>query len=80
MILLWIVNFRSTGSAPKKKPLGGARTIRTPENVETVRQAVVTSLRHSAMKHAIALGISDWHVRRILHLDLGSHPCNMMVV
>jgi hypothetical protein len=79
-ILLWIANFRSTGSALKKKPPGGARTVRIPENVETVKWAVVTSPRHSATKHAIALGISDLSVRQILHVDLHFHPYKMMVV
>jgi hypothetical protein len=32
------------------------------------------------MKHAIALGISDQSVRRILHLDLQFHPYKMMVM
>jgi hypothetical protein len=32
------------------------------------------------MKHAIALGISDRSVRRMLHLDLHFHPYKMMVV
>jgi transposase len=56
-ILLWIANFRSTGSALKKKPPGGKGTVQTPENVENVRRAVVTRPHHSATKHAIALGI-----------------------
>jgi hypothetical protein len=71
---------RSTGSELKKKPPGGARTVQTPENVETVRRAVVTSPRHPAVKHATALGISDWSVRLILHLDVHFHPCKMMAV
>jgi hypothetical protein len=55
-ILLWMItNFRLTGTALKKKAPTGARTIWTPENVETVRRAGVTSLCCSATKHAIAL-------------------------
>jgi transposase len=69
-ILLWIANFRSTGSALKKKPPGGARTVRTPENVEIVRRAVLASPHRSAAKHAIALGISDRTVRRILNEEM----------
>jgi hypothetical protein len=80
MILLWIANFRSIGSALKKRLPGGARIVQTPENVETVRQAVVTSPCRSAMKHAIALGISDQSVRRILHLAWHFHPYKMVVV
>jgi hypothetical protein len=40
----------------------------------------MTSRRRYATKHAIALGISDWSVRRMLHLDLHFHPYKMMVV
>jgi hypothetical protein len=70
----------TTGSALKKKPPGGAQTIRTPENVEIVRWEVATTPRRSATKHGIALGISDRSVRRILHLDFYSHSYKMMVV
>jgi hypothetical protein len=52
-ILMWIANFRSTGSALKTKPPGGAGTARTPESVETARRAAVTSPRRSATKHAL---------------------------
>jgi hypothetical protein len=45
-----------------------------------VRQAVTTSPQRSAIKHDLALGISDWSVRRILHTDLKFHPYKMIVV
>ena len=34
-ILLWITNFRATGSALKRKYIGRPRTVRTSENVTT---------------------------------------------
>jgi transposase len=66
-ILLWVGNFRETGSALKHKSPGSARSARTPENTAAVRQAVTTSARHSAVKHALAVGIFDRCVWTILH-------------
>lgn len=37
----WIRSFEETGSAIKKKPPGRNQTFRTPENIETVRGAVI---------------------------------------
>ncbi|PSN56016.1 hypothetical protein C0J52_13723 [Blattella germanica] len=71
-ILLRIKNFRTEATAQKKKPPGDERIIRTPENIES-------SANHSAEKHAIALGISDQRVQRILQLDLKFHPYKMML-
>ena len=51
-ILLWTENFRATGSALKRKPPGRPRSVRTPENVQAVRQSVLKS--RSARKHASA--------------------------
>ncbi|PSN37642.1 hypothetical protein C0J52_25939 [Blattella germanica] len=65
--------------ALKKKPPGDVRTIRTPRNIQAVRQSVQTSPTRSAAKHAIAIGISDRSVRRILHFDLKFHPYKMVV-
>jgi hypothetical protein len=56
-ILLWVGNFRGTGSALKQKSCGRPRSVRTPDNIAAMRQAVTTSPRHSAVKHALALGI-----------------------
>lgn len=79
-ILLWVRNFRETACATKKKPPGKQRTVRTPENVERVRHAVLRSPRRSAVKQASALGISDRSVRRILHMDLHFHPYKIVTV
>ncbi|PSN55244.1 hypothetical protein C0J52_05854 [Blattella germanica] len=74
-ILFWVKNFRTGATALKKTPPGDVQTIRTPRNI----QAVQNSPTRSTAKHAIALGISDRSVRRILHLDLKFHPYKMMV-
>ena len=44
-ILLWVHNFHTTASATKKKQGGSARTVRTPVNVEAMRNAVEQSPR-----------------------------------
>ncbi|KAL4712382.1 hypothetical protein ACJJTC_001543 [Scirpophaga incertulas] len=74
-ILSWVYSFRECGSVAK--PRNGLQlTIRTPENIDRVRQSVLRSpRRRSARKHAVAMGISDTSVRRILHKDLQFHPC-----
>ncbi|KAJ4437439.1 hypothetical protein ANN_17583 [Periplaneta americana] len=79
-IFLWVRNFRETACATKKKPPGKQRTVRTPENVERVRHAVLRSPRRSAVKQASAVGISDRSVRRILHMDLHFHPYKIVTV
>ena len=78
-ILLWVENFRGTGSVSKKRR-GRPRTSRTPENIEAVRQSILQSPSRSARKHASALGISNRSVHRILHQDLHFHPYKMAVV
>jgi hypothetical protein len=60
-----------------KKLRGRPRTVRTQENVEAVRASIQQLPKHSACKHAMALGISSWSLRRILHADLKMHPYKM---
>ena len=79
-ILLWIRNFRQASSALKPKSPGRPRSVQTPETITTVRHAITTSPQRSAAKHALALGVSDRSVRRILHLDLKFHPYKIMMV
>lgn len=79
-ILSWIANFRNTASAMKIKPSGRPRSVRTPENIETVRQSVLQSPNRSARRQAMALAISDSSLRRILHLDLNFHPYKIVMV
>ena len=78
-ILLWVENFRGTGSVSKKRR-GRPRTSRTPENIKAVRRSILQSPRRSARKHTCALGISNHSVRQILHQDLHFHPYKMTVV
>ena len=79
MILLWISNLQATGSTLKRKSPGRPRTVRMPENVTAVRASIQQSLKCSTRKHAMALGISSWSLRRILHADLKLHPYKMML-
>lgn len=79
-INLWIENFRSSGSTLKRKPTGRPRSIRTPDNIERVRQAVLTSPHRPARRHATALHMSDRSVRRILHQELHFHPYKIAIV
>jgi len=78
-ILLWVSNMRATGSTLKRKPPGRPRSVRTPENVQTVRASIEQSPRRSSRKHAAALRISDRSVRRMLHQELGMHPYKMIL-
>jgi len=57
-ILLWVNNFRATGSVMKKKPPGPEKKVRTPANIERVRQALVRIPARSARRHAAELNIS----------------------
>ncbi|KAJ4451974.1 hypothetical protein ANN_03458 [Periplaneta americana] len=65
------------GAKLKNKPPGHQRRVRTPENVERVRQATLRSPDLSARRHSVSLGISNRTVRRILHDDLHLHPYKM---
>jgi len=42
-VLLWVRNFRETAFAAKRNPPGREPSIRTPENIEQLRQAFVRS-------------------------------------
>ena len=77
-ILVWVNNFRATGSALKRKSTGRPRTARTPENVAVVRASVQQSPRRLILKRAQALRLSERSLRRILHNDLQMHPYKMM--
>jgi len=79
-VLLWVRNLRETASATKRKPPGRELSIRTPGNIERVRQAFVKYPQRSANSNAIALRISDRTVSRILHENLNFHPYKMVMV
>ena len=76
-ILRWVEAFRSV---MKRKPLGLLLSVRTPENVDTVRRAVLASPRRSARLQALALGMSRRSLYRILHDELKFHPYKIMIV
>ena len=79
-ILRWIHILRTTGSIVKKKPPGPNKTVRTPENIERVRQALIRSPGRSARRHAREIRLSRESVRTILQKDFKFHPYNMYVI
>ena len=52
----WVRQLEATGSILRRDAHGQRRSIRTPENVEMVRAAIVQSPRRSASKHARCFG------------------------
>ena len=79
-ILRWVTSFRARGTIMKNKTPGPVANVRTPENVERFREAVVRSPTRSARRHAVELGMRESAVRKILQKDLGFHPYKMMIV
>jgi len=79
-ILRWIHSLRTTGSIVKKKPPRPNKTVRMPENIERVRQALIRSPGQSAQRHAREMRLSHESVRTILQNDLKFHPYKMCVV
>ena len=75
----WVAKFRSSGSTGAKRRVSPSK-VRTPESVEKVKISIERSPMRSASKHALALGMSDRTVRRILHRDLNFHPYKVAVV
>ncbi|PNF21840.1 hypothetical protein B7P43_G05966 [Cryptotermes secundus] len=64
----------------KRKPPGRPRLVRSPENVDTVRRAVLASPRRSVRRQALALGTSRRSLLRTLHEDLQFHPYKIITV
>jgi hypothetical protein len=71
-------NFEASGSTLKKKG-GSVKTVRTPENIAVVREAIERSPHRSARRHSVSLGLSEASVRRILHKDLHFCPYKIQV-
>jgi len=63
----------------KRKPPGREPSLRTPENIERLRQAFVRSPPRLASRNAIELRMSDRTVRQILLEDSNFHPYNMAI-
>jgi len=76
----WVQNFRENASVLKRNPRCRISTVRTPESVDKVRMAIVTSARRSVRRHSAAIGLSDASVRGILHKDLNFHPYKIAIV
>ena len=49
--MLWVQQFRPTGSALKPKPSGKSRNARTPDNVKRVKVSFMQSTFRLACKH-----------------------------
>ena len=54
-IKTWVWNFEATGSTLKKKG-GSVKTVRTPENIAVVREAIERSPRRFARRHSVSHG------------------------
>ena len=73
-ILRWVNALTTTGSLLKTKPPGPAITVRTPENVDRVREAITQSPMRSVRRHSKKLGLSQSTMQQILHKDLAFQP------
>lgn len=78
-ITRWARDFDNTGNVTSKFR-GGVRTVRTPEVIDAVRQAIQRSPQRSALRHSMALQISERSLLRILHSDLHFYPYKIQVV
>ena len=76
----WVKNFRKNASVLERKPRGRIPKVGTPQNVDKVRMAIVTSARRSVRRHCAAIGLSDRSVRRILHKALNFCPFKIAIV
>ena len=72
----WVWNFEAAGSTLKKKS-GSVKTVRTPQNIAVVREAIERSPQRSARHHCLSLGLSEASVWWILHKDL--HFCSYKI-
>ena len=54
--------------------------MRTPENIERVREGFDRSPHRSTVRHATTLGITPRSVRRILQNDLHYHTYKIQIV
>jgi hypothetical protein len=72
-IKIWVRNLEATGSTLKTNG-GSVKTVRTPENIAVVRDAIkrIQNPHRSARRYSVSLGLSEASVRRILHYHLSS--------
>jgi len=78
VIKTWVRNFEATGSTLKTKG-GSVKTVRTPDNIAVVKEAIERSPHRSARRHSVSLGLSEASVRRILHNNLNFFPYKIQV-
>ena len=79
-ITRWVQQFRATVYATNKKPSGRPRTVRIPDNIARVITALERSPTRSFRRQSQVLNISDRSVRRMLHLNMKSHPYKLQVL
>jgi hypothetical protein len=72
-ILKWVERFNATGKVTDQF-VGTQRTVRTPETVERLRQAVALGPTLSVRQQSLALNISRGSLFRILQEELKLHP------
>ena len=77
-IKTWVRNFEATGTTLKTKG-GSVKTVRTPDNIVVVREAIERSPHCSACRHSVSLRLSEASVRWILHKDLNFFPYKIQV-
>lgn len=78
-ILDWYHKFQNTGSVLTTYK-GSQKSVRTPENIERVRQAIDQSPQRSARRHSQSLNLSTRTVQKILHNDLQLFPYKVQIV
>jgi hypothetical protein len=78
-LLLWVSKWHQERSVKGSKPEGRPRSVHTPDNAERVREAMLQSPHRSARWQALALGLKDSSIQRILHKDLHYHPYKIQV-
>ena len=79
-IVRWANHFRTTASSLNEKSPGHPRSQWTPVRVEEAHQALIRSPHCSAVRHALALGMSPRSLQCIIHDDLKFHPCKIQIV
>ena len=76
-----IVNkFKSEGSVKESRHIGGPRYVRTPQNVEKLREKLAQSPRTSISKLSQQLNISPTTVQRMLKEDLKMYPYKVQML
>ncbi|KAK9721739.1 hypothetical protein QE152_g20740 [Popillia japonica] len=78
-ILAWFWKFQQTGSV-RNQFVGSSRTVRTPANIDGVREAVERSPARSTRRQSQALNLSNTTLRRIMHKYLMLYPYNIQIV